>query len=81
MMKASEYFNIPVEELRADRGDFFQRGDCVILDHTLVNCPFYSDLSLAEEATEHYRKSGYYTTVLLIETDYSSDYNYAVIAF
>lgn len=81
MMKASEYFNIPVEELRADRGDFFLRGDCVILDHTLVNCPFYSDLSLAEERAEYYRNTGYYTTVLLIETDYSSDYNYAVIAF
>ena len=81
MMKASEYFNIPVDELRADRGDNFLRGDCVILDHTLVNCPFYGDQRLAEEATEYYRKSGYYTTVLLIETDYSSDYNYAVIAF
>lgn len=80
MMKASEYFNIPVEELRVDRGDNYQRGDCVILDHTLVNCPFYSDLSFAEEAAAHYRKSGCYTTVLLLETDYSSDYNYAVIA-
>lgn len=81
MMKSSEYFNIPVKELQVDRGNSFLRGDCVILDKTLVNCPFYSDLSLAEETAEHYRKSGYYTTVLLIETDYSSDYNYAVIAF
>lgn len=81
MMKASEYFNIPVEELRADRGNNYQRGDCVILDKTLVNCPFYGDRLFAEEAAAHYRKSGYYTTVLLIETDYSSDYNYAVIAF
>lgn len=81
MMKASEYFNIPVDELRSDRGNNYQRGDCVILDYTLVNCPFYGDRRLAEEAASHYRKSGYYTTVLLIETDYSSDYNYAVIAF
>lgn len=81
MMKASEYFNIPVDELRADRGDNFLRGDCVILDHTLINCPFYSDLSFAEESAKYYRHTGYYTTVLLIETDYSSDYNYAVIAF
>lgn len=81
MMKASEYFNIPVEELRVDRGHNYQRGDCVILDHTLVNCPFYSDLSLAEESAEYYRNTGYYTTVLLIETDYSNEYNYAIIAF
>lgn len=81
MMKASEYFNIPVKELQVDRGDNYLRGDCVILDHSLVNCPFYRNLSLAEENAEYYRNTGYYTTVLLIETDYSSDYNYAVIAF
>lgn len=81
MMKASEYFNIPVKELQLGRGHGYQRGDCVVLDKTLINCPFYSDLDLAEEAAEYYRKTGYYTTVLLIETDYSSDYDYAVIAF
>ena len=81
MMKASEYFNIPVDELRVDRGDNYQRGDCMILDKTLISTPFYSDLLRAAEDAEYYRKTGWYTTVLLIETDYSSDYDYAVIAF
>ena len=80
-MKASEYFNIPVSELQADKGDGYMRGDCVILDHTLINSPFYNVLSMAEEAAEYYKGKGWYSTVLIIETDYANDSNYAVIAF
>ena len=81
MMKASEYFNIPVSELSVMGKSGYYKGDCVILDHTLDNYPFYNDLNAAKKTVEYYKSKGWYNTVLIIETDYADDYKYAILTY
>ena len=81
MMKASEYFKSSIEEMEKSVGDGYLRGDWIILDHTLINCPFYGDIESANDAVEYYKNKGWYDAVFLLETDYTDEFKYAVIAY
>ena len=77
---ASEYFGIPREELAKPTGHGYRRGDDVILDHTLINFPFCGSLDRTLETVEWYKEHGYYTELEIIGTDYTDEYQYAILA-
>ena len=77
---ASEYFGISRDELAKDAGNGYKRGDNVILDHTLINCPFCGTLERALESVEWYNEHGYYAELEIVATDYTDEYQFAILA-
>lgn len=80
-MTTSEYVNVPVWILKEDAGDGYLQGDLMILDRTAINCPFFSDLDRATESLQWHKEHGDFSTLFLIETEYSNDSRYALIAY
>lgn len=60
-VSTAEYFRLSNEELFQDRGNGYTKEDCMILDHTVINCPFCDSLLYALEMADEYQKQGYET--------------------
>lgn len=57
--RTTEYFHLSPEELNADRGDGWNREDCLLCDHNPDALPFCPTLLMALEMADHYSRVGY----------------------